>query len=381
MRLSLSSCTITLFYCTILSQTLTIYLYTKFTKKHAENNNSKASLQTVTKSAHAFCEVNDPAHAAEERNLLNMKLSSGHTSTRYENKQHGSTEFPYAVYRSLIPDIMHSYPLHWHNEMEITYILNGSCMISVNGTPVRALAGNIILILPNQLHSIDRDEDCSAEYYTFVFDLLLLGHDSPSDTCFRKYLKPYLEGAAVLPLRLFSEHTNYFFIRQSLEELLKLESPECPTGLVQGKELFIKARLFAIFGFLEPFRKSTDSNNGALSQLAQIQKMKSLLHFINANYMNSLTLQEAASFCGYSASYFMKFFKAFTSSTFVEYLNHYRLEKAGELLRSTDLTVLEISEHVGFENHSYFIRIFKRQYGITPRKYRLLHKEPPVLPM
>lgn len=307
-----------------------------------------------------------------------MKLSSGHTSTRYESKQHGSAEFPYAVYRSLIPDIMHSYPLHWHNEMEITYILNGSCIISVNGTPIRALTGDIILILPNQLHSIDRDGNCRAEYYTFVFDLYLLGQDTPSDACFRKYLKPYLDGGAVLPLRLFSKHTDYASIRQSLEELLKLEKPECQAAPMQGRELLIKARLFHIFGLLEPYRNDTDSD-AALCQIAQIQKMKALLHFISVNYMNPLTLQEAASFCGYSASYFMKFFKSFTSLTFVEYLNHYRLEKASELLRATDLTVLVVSENVGFENHSYFIRIFKRQYGITPRKYRLLHRESAVL--
>lgn len=305
-----------------------------------------------------------------------MKLSSGHTSSRYENKQHGSAEFPYAVYRLLIPDFMHSCPLHWHNEMEITYIVNGSCIISVNGTPVHALAGDIILILPNQLHSIDRDDDCPAEYYTVVFDLHLLGQDVPSDACFRKYLKPYLEGSSVLPLKLSSEQTDYAPIRQNFEELLKLEHPDFA---IQGRELLIKARLFTVFSLLEPFRRDTDSDSGALYQLAQIQKMKALLQFISINYMNPLTLQEAAAFCGYSASYFMKFFKSFTSSTFVEYLNHYRLEKAGELLCNTSLSVLEISENVGFENHSYFIRIFKRQYGITPRKYRLLHREPVVL--
>ena len=146
-----------------------------------------------------------------------------------------------------------------------------------------------------------------------------------------------------------------------------------------GKELRIKSGLFSLFSLLEPFRQNTDSDNGSLYQLAQIQKMKALLRFISANYMTPLTLREAAAFCGYSASYFMKFFKSFTSSTFVEYLNHYRLEKAGELLRETTLSILEISEQVGFENHSYFIRIFKRQYGITPRKYRLLHKDPGAL--
>ena len=56
--------------------------------------------------------------------------------------------------------------------------------------------------------------------------------------------------------------------------------------------------------------------------------------------------------------------------TLVEYMNHYRLEKACELLLTTDLSVIEISENTGFENHSYFIRLFRRQYQMTPLKYR-----------
>lgn len=306
-----------------------------------------------------------------------MKPSSSRTSTRYENKQHGSAAFPYAVYRSLIPDGMRSYPLHWHNEMEITYILDGSCIISVNKTPLRAQPGDIILILPNQLHSIDRDGREHAEYYTIVFDLRLLGQDSPSDTCFQKYLRPYLEGSAILPLMLTSDHADYLPLKDAITDLLEVEHRE---KAIPGKELFIKARLFAILSILEPCRQNTASGDSDCATLVQIQKMKALLQFISANYMHPLTLQEAASFCGYSTSYFMKFFKSFTSATFVEYLNRCRLEKAEELLRATDLTVLEISEQAGFENHSYFIRIFKRQYGITPRKYRLQHREPISMP-
>ncbi len=302
-----------------------------------------------------------------------MKPSSSRPSTRYENKQHGSSEFPYAAYRSLIPDLMHSYPLHWHNEMEISYILKGSCIISVNGTPVRALANDLILILPNQLHSIEQDEAQTAEYYTFVFDLRLLGQDSPADACFCKYIKPYLEGRSLLPLKIDPSCTGYSQIRECFTDLLEAENDG---SSIPGRELFIKSRLFAIFSLLETLKEPAVSDVSASLQLVRIQKMKSLLRFISENYRKPLTLQEAASFCGYSTSYFMKFFKAFTSSTFIGYLNRYRVKKAGELLCSTSLTILEISENVGFENLSYFIRIFKRQYGVTPRKYRLEHNAP-----
>ena len=114
---------------------------------------------------------------------------------------------------------------------------------------------------------------------------------------------------------------------------------------------------------LETIKSFIDNNE-------QIKKIKELLLFIHSNYASPLSLKGAADFCGYSVSYFTKFFKSFTGMTLVEYMNHYRLEKACELLLTTDLSVIEISENTGFENHSYFIRLFRRQYQMTPLKYR-----------
>ncbi len=296
-----------------------------------------------------------------------MLLPPIHTSANYENRQHGNAEFPYAVYRSLIPDIICT--LHWHNEMEIIYILSGSCVISVNRTPFRASLGDIILILPNQLHSVERDEDQKAECLTIVFALKLLGQDSPSDACFQKYLKPYLDGRTRLPLKLSSADSCYDQIRLPLAELFQASGEP---GF--GAELFVKSRLFTIFYHFESIRQNIDSDNPDYCPPSQIQKMKDFLQFIDTNYAKPLTLDEAAAFCGYSASYFTKFFKSFTSMTFVEYLNNFRLRKAAELLCGTQLTILEVSENAGYENLSYFIRIFKRRYGVTPKKYRLQYK-------
>ena len=57
-------------------------------------------------------------------------------------------------------------------------------------------------------------------------------------------------------------------------------------------------------------------------------------------------------------------------SGFIEYLNDYRLTMAERLLRSSDLSVLEVAEQSGFDNLSYFNRIFKKKYGNSPGKYR-----------
>ena len=72
----------------------------------------------------------------------------------------------------------------------------------------------------------------------------------------------------------------------------------------------------------------------------------------------------------YSKSHFMKFFKSHMGTGFIDYLNDYRLVMAERLLRSSDNSVLEIAVQNGFDNLSYFNRIFKRKYGTSPGKYR-----------
>ena len=80
--------------------------------------------------------------------------------------------------------------------------------------------------------------------------------------------------------------------------------------------------------------------------------------------------EDAAEACGCSQSHFMRWFKKMTGQGFTAYLNDHRLNLAAELLRITDATVLDIAGRVGFDNLSYFNRLFKRRYGMTPREYR-----------
>ena len=87
-------------------------------------------------------------------------------------------------------------------------------------------------------------------------------------------------------------------------------------------------------------------------------------------YAEPLTVKEMADMCGYSASHFMKFFRRQMGMSFVEYLNDYRLLMAARMLASTEETVTEIARLSGFDQPSYFNRLFRRKYGMTPSEYR-----------
>ncbi|WP_041741769.1 helix-turn-helix domain-containing protein [Caldicellulosiruptor kronotskyensis] len=81
-------------------------------------------------------------------------------------------------------------------------------------------------------------------------------------------------------------------------------------------------------------------------------------------------LSDIAEVCGISPNYFCKIFKEETGKSFVDFLNELRINKAKELLLSTNLKSYEVAEKVGFSDYKYFSMIFKKYTGLSPRKFK-----------
>jgi two-component system response regulator YesN len=88
------------------------------------------------------------------------------------------------------------------------------------------------------------------------------------------------------------------------------------------------------------------------------------------NFQNNLTEDFLASLFYLNRSYLSQIFRKRTGMKFVDYLNQLRIEKAKELLTSTDLKMYQIAKRVGYDNPKYFFRIFKKKTGLTPEQYR-----------
>ena len=275
-----------------------------------------------------------------------------------EAKLHGSEAFPFAVYRSIIPTFIPSYPLHYHEEMELICCESGCGRISIDRTEVTLRPGDVAVILPEQIHAIAAAQGQTFSYYNILFRFSLL---EPTDTAvYRRYLAPLAEGSRQVPTRIEKDSPLGKGLSAAVWSLIN--------GRKENSELRIKACLYMVLDQL--CRVSTLVEHPAGAAHRDSRLLRQAVRYVDGHYPEKITVAEISAVCGYSASHFMKRFHDLTGTSFAQYLIHFRLEKAAALLRSTDQTVLEIAAGCGFANASYFTRAFTRQYGQAPSAYR-----------
>lgn len=98
--------------------------------------------------------------------------------------------------------------------------------------------------------------------------------------------------------------------------------------------------------------------------------IKSLLNYIKQNYNKNFTLLTMSKLFYINEKYLGKLFKDQTGYSFHQYINNMRLEKSTSLLRNSDDTILSVAMKCGFNNVTYFNRLFHEKYNVSPTKYR-----------
>ena len=101
--------------------------------------------------------------------------------------------------------------------------------------------------------------------------------------------------------------------------------------------------------------------------------MKEALGFIDANFQRDLSIEEIADASGLNRSYFSRLFKETFGQSPQQFLIQYRLTKAAELLKNTQISVAEVGRSVGYDNQLHFSRAFKSVFGVPPSEYRNRH--------
>ncbi len=189
----------------------------------------------------------------------------------------------------------------------------------------------MIALVDNELLSLCRSSNNINLLHSFGIELFMfISH----------FLKNYLPG--------YAENENMQMVRQ----IISLASPDdiC---------VYIRKCVFSMWSLVK------DSSTHSSNTLLEIQK------YINEHYMDNISLHHLAEVFFLHPNYLSRMFKEKIGQNFIDYLTSVRVEKAKDLLKTTNWKIGEISLAVGYETPKYFSNIFKEKCGMTPKEYRI----------
>ena len=169
-----------------------------------------------------------------------------------------------------------------------------------------------------------------------------------------------------LPCHISPDHPAYASLKAIFSQINGLYEETPP-----GYELAIKSCLLQALFLLLPYGvsgKSQDTDSAS-------EKLKTVLDYIHLHYADALSIKELAAQCYFSEYYFMRFFKKHMHMTVIEYLNNLRMEKAVELFEQGYTSIIEVSMSVGFHSLSYFHKVFREKFSMTPKQFLQQLKE------
>ena len=280
-----------------------------------------------------------------------------------ENAKHGDIFLPVNSYHCLIPFTYRELVLHWHEEMEITLIKDGTSDYKVGQEVFKANAGDIILIPPYCTHSA-----CEIPGKTMISDSIVFHPDylgaNNQDLSAANYLRPMAEGQLQMQEVIRNCDAGYTEIKETF-----LRALDCFKNKPPFYEMLLKEKLLHILILLFSYGYIRESGDSHITS-GNRRHIKSALEYINDHYSEKISIAEMAQLAGFSESYFMSLFRQYVGMSCIQYVNLYRIQKAAHALEETAKSVSEIAMIHGFDNISYFNLQFRRTFGMTPREFR-----------
>lgn len=268
-------------------------------------------------------------------------------------------------------DICNQAP-HRHEFVQIIYMSKGKLKHVLNNNVFEVFKGDIFVIPPYVPHYFIKDTDEKFELIEFEFAPEFINEKFSvdyRDNSFMDfaYLEPFLVVENEVKPRLNLTGSLQLEVENMLSEIIReYETRNCDF------QLLIKAllqKLLILIG--REFRKNMEGSESQSLFERHRDALFDAIDFINKNFANEITLDDAARVAMLSQSYFRYLFKLMTQKTFTEYVNDMRISKAIDMLKSKhDMKVVDICYEAGFNNVNHFNRIFRQSTGVTPMTFR-----------
>ena len=275
-----------------------------------------------------------------------------------ENKPHGTKDDPFSTYHIENAGRSFQIPVHWHDEFEIIYVRSGFLTVSISGESYIGKPGDAFVVSPGNLHFMG-SQTGNVDYFTFLFPLKYISFRT-DDILDDKLLEPLNSGHLIISPEI--EDT----VKEQCEQLVEIYGAKKEES--QSKiTAQIKTKIILLQFILELWKKGFIVENDTSGKNTVEKEMVS---YIQQNFTGKILLKEFGEQFHLSEKYISRYFKEHFHITISQYVTYLRLEHAKQLLQDTDIPVTEVAMQSGYQNVSYFIRSFKKTYGMSPLKYR-----------
>lgn len=156
-------------------------------------------------------------------------------------------------------------------------------------------------------------------------------------------------------------HASYKDLRENMkDEMLYIAEHH------DASPFHLMGHLYLFIDYLSRSSSSQITTSGRVRDFY----IKEALNYIEQNFQNDISVENIASFCGLNRTYFGRIFKETVGKSPQQFLLSYRMAKAAELLKLTELSISDIGNAVGYPNQFHFSRAFKNVYEVSPREWR-----------
>ena len=258
---------------------------------------------------------------------------------------------------------MRSVVEHDHNFLELTYIYSGEVEHMLNGSVTRLVPGDYLIVDHGSIHSYRALSKGGYDNLDCLFRPELLDPSLKGFSTLRSVLEHYLLHFNIHAFAQNPAHMVFHDETGRVRDLLSRMEEEAERKEAGYTELL---RCYLVELLILTMRKLDD-----VQALATGQDVSAFLTaYVAEHYMEELTLSELASRLSYSLPYVSKRFKEDTGVNFVRYLQNYRVAEGCRLLASSDRSLSEITEMVGYRDVKFFSGLIKRETGLSPSEHR-----------
>jgi xylan 1,4-beta-xylosidase len=254
------------------------------------------------------------------------------------------------------------YHKHWHKEVELMLVLNGSANIDVNGQSRKLQDGDILIINSYELHEVVNIEKGALLLILQLNPLFFAGYYPKFPTLHFESQLLLLNHQQVLCEDLKKDMLELFYIINGKKETFRLQALRVTIILAE--------KLIALFrdGQKEEVESSPD-------------RLQRILSYIHNHYNEKISLTTLANTESISPYYLSKFFKKEMGMNFNQYITAVRLSKAMWNLLHSDKRIEDIAKKHGFSTSKSYITSFKSLYRLTPHQFRKNHNPENYLPI